>query len=256
MLFLLLFLLFVFLKQEESTYLCLTAMVCKLNMEKKKKTNMQRKIEGNYNYLRTVLWIWKCKTGQEKEDLPGRAAGAGGLGWRRLDKGSSSFFVLLSILCPLSSSPVRPGPLCSFSLSFIPSSVLGSFSFFIFAFLSFCPPCSLPSFSFYRVKIRSLSPRINISLPVCSAFDGLKASTVLPLLDCWWSLSSRLGRVVGVKVTELNPRGSVGRQCGLEFGLCVVIDLLWPEPFSVTSPTGFHLFFLRKRRAVFGTTPF
>jgi hypothetical protein len=54
---------------------------------------------------------------------------------------------------------------------------------------------------------------------------------------------------VGVKVTELNPRGSVGRQCGLEFGLCVVIDLLWPEPFSVASPTGFHLFFLRKRRA-------
>jgi hypothetical protein len=58
-----------------------------------------------------------------------------------------------------------------------------------------------------------------------------------------------------VKDTELNPRGS-GRQCGLEFGLCVVIDLLWPEPFSVASPTGFHLFFLRKRRAVFGTTPF
>ena len=43
MLFLLLFLLFVFLKQEESTYLCLTAMVCKLNMEKKKKNQHAKK---------------------------------------------------------------------------------------------------------------------------------------------------------------------------------------------------------------------
>jgi hypothetical protein len=42
MLFLLLFLLFVFFKQEESTYLCLTVMVCKLNMEKKKNQHAKK----------------------------------------------------------------------------------------------------------------------------------------------------------------------------------------------------------------------
>jgi hypothetical protein len=165
--------------------------------------------------------------------------------------GQGFFFLLCSSLYSVSPQFVP----CSSWASLLFLSVLysllcsGFFLFLFFGFLSFCPPCSLPSFFFYRVKIRSLSPRIHISLPGCSAFDGLKASTVLPLLVCWWSLSSRLGRVVGVKVTGLNPRGSVGRQCGLEFGLCVVIDLLWPEPFSVASPTRFHLFFLRKRRA-------
>ena len=54
------------------------------------------------------VFFWGCD--KEKEDLPRRAAGAGGLGRRHLDKGSSSFFVLLSILCPLSSSHVHPGP--------------------------------------------------------------------------------------------------------------------------------------------------
>ena len=135
---------------------------------------MQRKIEGNYNYLRTVLWIWKCKTGQEKEDLPGRAAGAGGLGRRGLDKGSSSFFVLLSILCPLSSSPVRPGPLCSFSLSFIPSSVLGSFSFFFLGSSPFVLPVLCLRFSFIGSKFVPYLPGSTSASLVAPRLMGLK----------------------------------------------------------------------------------
>jgi hypothetical protein len=92
---------------------------------------------------------------------------------------------LFSLFCVPSVRPLFVLCLSALSLCplFPPLFWVLSLSFF-FAFLSFCPPCSLPSFFFYRVKLRSLSPRINISLPVCSAFDGLKASTVLPLLDC------------------------------------------------------------------------
>ena len=59
-----------------------------------------------------------CKAGREGERLTW-SAGAGGLGRRCLDKGSSSFFVLLFVRYPLSSSPVRPVPPCFFFLSLV-----------------------------------------------------------------------------------------------------------------------------------------
>ena len=59
-----------------------------------------------------------CKAGRQGERLTW-SAGAGSLGRRRLDKGSS-FFALLSVRYPLSSSPVRPVPPCFFFFPWFP----------------------------------------------------------------------------------------------------------------------------------------
>jgi len=110
----------------------------------------------NYKSQHSVKWIiLQSGTRRRKAYL---VCCSWWLGRRCLDKGSSSFFVLLSVRYPLSSSPVRPVPPCFFFFPWFPlCSSPGrclrfpvSHGFLCFlGFSSFVfPLCSRPSSSF------------------------------------------------------------------------------------------------------------
>ena len=120
-----------------------------------------------------------CKAGREEERL-NWSAGAGGLERRRLDKASSSFFVLLSVMCfPMCwvlfcffvslffvSHPLFSGFVSSFAASCAPLFCVSvslwfiSSVFFLFVYIpwktlgSLCisPPISGPSLAFMKPK--------------------------------------------------------------------------------------------------------